>query len=132
MKCTNFFIIFKISVGAHNEFGKLGEEMASKYLVNDGYHIQHRNYRYQKAEIDIVAQKGNVLAVVEVKSRSSNQLQEIAETVNQKKMGLLISAADHYVTEKGLDVEVRFDIITILRKGRDFQVTHLENAFHHF
>ena len=119
-------------MGAHNEFGKLGEEMATEYLINKGYGIQYRNYRYQKAEIDIIARKGTILAVVEVKSRSSDHLQEIAETVNKKKMGLLVSAADHYVTEKGLDVDVRFDIITILKVGQDFEINHLEDAFYHF
>lgn len=119
-------------MGAHNEFGKLGEEMATKYLMGKGYDIRSRNYRFQKAEIDIVAQKGNILAVVEVKSRSSNELQEISETINQKKKGLLVSAADHYVTEKDLDVDVRFDIITILKTGQDFEITHVEDAFYHF
>lgn len=119
-------------MGTHNEFGKLGEEMAAKYLMNNGYRIQCRNYRYQKAEIDIVAQKGSLLAIVEVKSRSSDHLQQIAETVNQKKMGLLVSAADQYVTEKGLDVDVRFDIITILKKGSNFEINHLKDAFYHF
>ncbi len=119
-------------MGVHNEFGKFGEEMAAKYLINNGYRIRYRNYRYQKAEIDIIAQKGPILAVVEVKSRSSDYLQEIAETVNQKKMGLLVSAADHYVTEEDLDVNVRFDIITILKSGQDFEINHLEDAFYYF
>ncbi|MEM1257408.1 MAG: YraN family protein [Bacteroidota bacterium] len=119
-------------MGAHNEFGRLGEKMAAKYLSNKGYRIRDINYRYQKAEIDIVAQKDNILAVVEVKSRSSDRLQEIAETVNQKKIGLLVSAADDYVTEKGLEVDVRFDIITILKRGREFEITHLEDAYYHF
>lgn len=119
-------------MGAHNEFGKLGEQMAAEYLIRNGYKIRYRNYRYLKAEIDILAQKEGVLAVVEVKSRSSDELQEIAETVNKKKIGLLVSAADHYVIENDLDVEVRFDIITILKKGKKFQLEHLEDAFFHF
>lgn len=119
-------------MGTHNEFGKLGEKMAADYLQKNGYDIRYRNYRYLKAEIDILAQKGTVLAVVEVKSRSSDELMEIAETVNKKKIGLLVSAADHYVIENDLDVEVRFDIITILKKGKGFQLEHLEDAFFHF
>lgn len=41
-------------------------------------------------------------------------------------------AADHYVVENDLDVEVRFDIITILKKNGKFSIEHLENAFYHF
>lgn len=117
---------------SHNEFGKLGEEMATNHLLKNGYTIRYRNYRYLKAEIDILAQKGSILAVVEVKSRSSDYLQEIAETVNKKKITLLVSAADHYVVENDLDVEVRFDIITILKKGKGFELEHIEDAFHYF
>ena len=119
-------------MGAHNEFGKLGEQMAAEYLTKNGYKIRYRNYRYLKAEIDILAQKKDVLAVVEVKSRSSDELQEIAETVNKKKIGLMVSAADYYVNEHDLNVEVRFDIITILKKGKNFQLEHLEDAFFYF
>jgi len=119
-------------MGEHNEFGKLGEQLASDFLVQKGYALLYKNYRYLKAEIDIIAQRENTLAIVEVKSRSSDYLEEIAETVNKKKIGLLVSAADHYVIENDLDVEVRFDIITILKKGKGFQIEHLEDAFFHF
>jgi len=119
-------------MGKHNEFGKLGEQKAVDFLVENGYEIKYKNYRYLKAEIDIIAQKKNVLAIVEVKSRSSDFLENIAETVNKKKINLLVLATDYYVTENDLDVDVRFDIITILKKGKQFQLEHLKNAFYHF
>ena len=119
-------------MGKHNEFGKLGEQKAVDFLLKNGYEIKYKNYRYLKAEIDIIAKKENILAIVEVKSRSSDFLENIAETVNQKKIKLLVSAADYYVTENYLDVDVRFDIITILKKGKQFQLEHLEDAFYHF
>lgn len=119
-------------MGKHNEFGRLGEQLATDFLKEKGYQIKSRNYRYLKAEIDIIAQTGNVLAIVEVKSRSSTELQEIAETVNQKKIQLLVAAADQYVVENNLDMEVRFDIVTILKRGEAFEMNHLEDAFYHF
>lgn len=119
-------------MGKHNEFGKLGEQKAVDFLIKNGYKIKFKNYRYLKAEIDIIAQKENILAIVEVKSRSSDFIENIAETVNQKKIRLLVSAADNYVTENDLDVDVRFDIITILKKGKQFQLEHLEDAFYYF
>ena len=119
-------------MGEHNTFGELGEKLAVEFLLKKGYVIQRRNYRYVKAEIDIIAQKGNTLAIIEVKSRSSELWGDVAETVSKKKITLLVTAADHYVTTNDLDVEVRFDIITILKKGKDFHITHLEDAFYHF
>ena len=119
-------------MGKHNEFGKLGEQKAVDFLVKNGYTIKHKNFRYLKAEIDIIAQKDDVLAIVEVKSRSSDFLENIAETVTQKKINLLVSAADYYVTSNDLDLDVRFDIITVLKKGKSLVVEHLENAFYHF
>ncbi|MFS4466608.1 YraN family protein [Maribacter sp. 2210JD10-5] len=119
-------------MGRHNEFGKEGEQIAVDFLIKNGYSISYRNYRYLKAEIDIIAQKDDVLAIVEVRSRSSNFLENIADTVTPKKIKLMVMAADHYVTEANIDVEVRFDIITILKNKSRFELEHLENAFYHF
>jgi len=119
-------------MGSHNEFGQLGEQKAADFLVAEGYHIRYRNYRYLKAEVDIIAQKEDILAIVEVRSRSSEFHQSIAETLGKKKIWLLVSAAYHYVVDNDLDVEVRFDIITILKKGNRFILEHIPDAFHHF
>lgn len=119
-------------MGKHNEFGKEGERLAVDFLKKEGYLIRHVNYRYLKAEIDIIAQKENTLAIVEVRSRTSDFLQNIAETVTQKKINLLVMAANHYVIENDLDVEVRFDIITILKNTSKFELEHLKSAFYHF
>lgn len=119
-------------MGEHNDFGKEGEKVALEHLRKNGYAIKHRNYRYLKAEIDIIAQKGAVLAIVEVKSRSSYFLEHIADSVNAKKIKLMVMAADHYVVKHDLDVEVRFDIITVLKQGNNYTLEHLENAFYHF
>lgn len=119
-------------MGKHNEFGKEGEQLAVDYLIKQGYRIKYRNYRYLKAEIDIIAQKGGILAIVEVRSRSSDFIENIADTVTLKKIKLLVMAADHYVTENNVDVDVRFDIITLLKNKRRFELEHLEGAFYHF
>ena len=116
----------------HNEFGKEGEQWAVDFLLEKGYEIKYRNYRYLKAEIDIIAQKDDTLAVVEVRARSNDQIIPIAETVTPKKIKLLVMAADHYVMENDIDVEIRFDIITILKNKSIFKIDHLESAFYHF
>ncbi|NJB71765.1 putative endonuclease [Saonia flava] len=119
-------------MGKNNEFGKKGEQLAVDFLLKEGYSIKYRNYRYLKAEIDIIAQKEEILAVVEVKSRSTDFHENIAETVTPKKIQLMVLGADHYVTDNDLDVEVRFDIVTILKKNGKFELEHLKNAFYHF
>lgn len=119
-------------MGKHNEFGKEGERIAVDFLTKKGYVIKHRNYRYLKAEIDIIAQKDAILAIVEVRSRSTDFVENIAETITKKKIALLVMGADHYVTEQDLDVEVRFDVITILKNNKVFKIDHLESAFYHF
>jgi putative endonuclease len=119
-------------MGKHNEFGKEGEQIATNFLLKKGYIISYRNYRYLKAEIDIIARKGDTLAIVEVRSRRSDYLENIAETITQKKIKLLVMAADYYILNSDLNVDVRFDIITILKNKQRFEIEHLENAFYHF
>ncbi len=116
----------------HNDFGKLGEQYAVNYLLKNGYKICYRNYRYLKAEVDIIAQKGAVLIIVEVKARSTNYIDDVADLISQKKIKLLVLAADHYVTSNDLDVTIRFDIITIMKKKSGFELSHMEDAFYHF
>ncbi|MBO0323797.1 YraN family protein [Muricauda sp. CAU 1633] len=119
-------------MGKHNEFGKQGEALAVAFLLNRGYEICAQNYRYLKAEIDIIARQGETVAIVEVKSRKMGFLEDISTTINAKKRKLLVLAADHYVLEMDLDVEVRFDVITVIQKGTDFEIDHLEDAFYFF
>lgn len=119
-------------MGKHNEFGKEGEDLAVAYLIEKGYTINYRNYRFLKTEIDIIAQKDDILAIVEVRARSNDQIISIADTVTKKKIKLLVSGADNYVTERNLNIEVRFDIITILKNSKILKIEHLEGAFYHF
>ncbi|MFB1040874.1 MAG: YraN family protein [Polaribacter sp.] len=116
----------------HNELGKKGEKLAIDFLIKNGYQILEKNYRYLKAEVDIIAQKENILAVVEVKTRSTDYFGDPQDFVNPKKIKLLLSAIDYYVIEKDLDVEVRFDIIAIIHKNNNTKIEHLEDAFLHF
>ena len=116
----------------HNDLGKLGEELAVAFLKKDGYTILETNWTFQKAEIDIIAQKGNCLAVVEVKTRSSIDFGLPQDFVNPKKIQLLVKAINEYVLSNDLDVEVRFDIIALHKNGNGFKIEHLEDAFYYF
>lgn len=116
----------------HNDLGKLGEELAADFLIKEGYTILNRNWTFEKAEIDIIAQKAEILAVVEVKTRSSLDFGLPQDFVKPKKIKLLVKAVDAYVITNDLDVEVRFDIIAINKKGQDFVIEHITDAFYHF
>ena len=116
----------------HNELGKLGEELAVEFLRKEGYEILETNWTFQKAEIDIIAQKENTLAVVEVKTRSSLEFGLPQDFVKPKKIQLLVKAINEYVVSKNLDVEVRFDIIAVHKENKSFAIEHLKDAFYHF
>lgn len=113
----------------HNELGKLGEEMAVDFLLKNGYSIIQRNYRYLKAEVDVIAQKENTLVAVEVKTRSSDYFENPQDAVNPKKIKLMVSAMDNYVVENDIDVEVQFDIIAIIKQQNTYKIEHIEDAF---
>jgi len=119
-------------MGKHNEFGKEGEQIAVDFLIKNGYKIRCMNYRYLKSEIDIIAQKGDVLSIVEVRARSNDRIISIADTITPKKIKLLVAGAHQYITENNLALEARFDVITILKNKKIFKIDHLESAFYHF
>jgi len=116
----------------HNELGKKGEQLAVDYLLKKGYDIIERNYRFDKAEVDIIARKKEILAIIEVKTRSSIDFGNPQDFVKPKQIQRLVKAVDEYVTVNGLDVEVRFDIIAIVKNGKSYDIEHLEDAFYHF
>ncbi len=116
----------------HNELGKFGEELAVSFLEKNGYSILETNWVFQRAEIDILAQKGDILAVIEVKTRSNLDFGLPQDFVNSKKIKLLVKAVNAYVILKNLDVNVRFDIIAIHKETENFNIEYLENAFYHF
>lgn len=116
----------------HNELGKKGEQLAVDFLLENGYEIIERNYRFDKAEVDIIAQKEDTLAIVEVKTRSTVDFGNPQDFVKPKQIQRLVKAVDQYVNVNDLDVEVRFDIIALVKENKGFKIEHLENAFYHF
>lgn len=116
----------------HNELGALGEELAVEFLEKNGYEILETNWTFQKAEVDIIAKKDSVLAVIEVKTRSSIDFGLPQDFVKPKKIQLLVKAINEYVISNDLDLEVRFDIIAIQKENKGFIIEHIEDAFYYF
>ena len=119
-------------MASHNDLGKIGEQLATDYLINKGYDIIERNFIYNKAEIDIIAKKEDTLVVVEVKTRNSDYFGDPQEFVTKNKIKLLVKAANEYVISSDLDIEVRFDIIAVLKNNSEEKIEHYKNAFYHF
>lgn len=116
----------------HYKFGKKGEHLAAEYLALKEYEILQKNYRYQKAEIDIIAKRGNLIIAVEVKTRSTQEFGDPQEFVKPKQIKQLVKAMNHFVEEQELDVEVRFDIIAIVKNKAGTRIEHIQDAFLYF
>lgn len=116
----------------HNELGKKGEQLAVDFLLKNKYTIVERNYRFDKAEVDIIAKQKDTLAIIEVKTRSTLDFGNPQDFVKPKQIQRLVKAVDEYIIVNDLDVDVRFDIIAIVKTGTSYKIEHLENAFYHF
>lgn len=118
-------------MATHNEKGKEGEQLAANYLQAAGYVIRHRNWRCGHKELDIVAEKDGILAVVEVKTRKDTDYGTPEEAVTNGKIRRIVSSADAYVRKYAIDLPVRFDLITIITgTGNRPELTHIPNAFY--
>ena len=114
----------------HNLLGNKGEMLASRFLLDKGYAVHHHNWRSGHKEIDIIAQERNVLVFVEVKSRASEAFGNAHDAVDEKKIKLLISAAQAYLQKYKIDLKFRFDIITVIGECEPYRIEHIEEAFH--
>lgn len=118
----------------HNDIGKQGEDIAASFLETKGFHILDRNYRFEKAEIDMVALQLEPaeLVFVEVKTRSTTYDPTHPEdAVTTEKQRLIFKAADAYLYEKQMwTVPIRFDIIAVHLAVPDHpMIHHIEDAF---
>lgn len=118
----------------HNLFGIEAEKQAADYLEKKGYEIIERNWTFLKAEIDIIARdpEKDELVIVEVKARKKDPLVLPELAVNKKKRKMLITAADEYIVSNEIDLDCRFDIISIEKSKDEWFIDHIENAFFSF
>lgn len=109
--------------------GRAGEDEAVVFLKKLGFKIKARNWHFQKAEIDIVAENEDWVAIVEVKTRSGDAFGNPEEFVTRTQQRHLIRAANAYIDAHPTDKDVRFDIIAILLEPK-FQLEHIPEAFY--
>lgn len=113
----------------HNMLGKNGELAAVDFLKAAGLEILETNWRFKHLEIDIIAKEKNTLVIIEVKTRSFGALQQPADSINKQKIKWLVEATDAYIRLKGIDMEVRFDVISIIQTKSGIKLEHIPDAF---
>ena len=118
-------------MATHNDLGRWGERMAEEYLTRKGYSICHRNWKMGHRDIDLTALSpdGDVMVMVEVKTRRSTDYEQPEQAVDWRKMRNLATAANAYIHRYQIDCDVRFDIITVVGDGQTAQIQHIEDAF---
>lgn len=114
-----------------HELGKLGEAFALHFLKEQGFAILEQNWRFKKDEVDLIAQHADYLVVVEVKTRSSAYFGEPFLAVTKKKQQFLIRAANAYIEQHHVDLECRFDIVSIvISADKKPEIEHIKDAFY--
>ncbi len=114
------------------EFGVTGEQMAARYLEDQGYVILDRNYRKGHKEVDIIALDHGELVVIEVKTRTNEDLFAAEQAVDHRKRQNIIRVANNYMRRYHRTEPLRFDIIAIVGSGATAEIRHTKNAFNVF
>lgn len=110
--------------------GAKGERLAAKYLRRQGYRLLERNFRSPGGEIDIIAQDGDGLVFVEVKTRRGRREEFIKASVNRNKMRRLVRTSLYYLKGAKINYQTaRYDVVFIKTADRPPAVEHIKNAF---
>jgi putative endonuclease len=109
--------------------GSGGEAAVAAWLADQGFKILAQNYLVRSGEVDVIAQKGDVIAFVEVKTRNT-QYFSLSQLITKSKQQKIGRAARHFALENKLFSHVlRFDIATVLHSNGAFSIEYIENAF---
>lgn len=114
----------------HSLLGKKGEMLAARYLLDKGYAIHEYNWRSGHKEIDLIARQRDVLVFVEVKSRATEDFGDAVDAVTPAKIERLIAAAEAYVQQNNIELQFRFDVVTVVGDGDTHAIEHIEDAFY--
>lgn len=110
------------------EFGLFAEEMVAEAYIKNGYTILERRWKVGKTEIDLIAQKDNIVVIIEVKARSGKG-EDALSTVTSDKRKRMVKAADVYLKRLAGQYDYRFDIATVTGNKSSFNMDIFEDAF---
>ena len=114
----------------HLDLGRYGEQLAKELLLGKGYQILEQNWRYGRAEVDLIVALDGKIVFVEVKTRRSTDHGTPEDFVNWKKEKQLEFASSEYIARRNHQGEIRFDIIAIVFENKElYEINHIEDAF---
>ncbi len=113
-----------------HDLGHKGEDIAAEHLRNAGFRILSRNWKWGRHEIDIIAENKDFIVFSEVKTRTDDYQMHPVTAVTKEKQKSIILAAEGYIRKFNIDKESRFDVITIVKKGENMEIDHIEDAFY--
>lgn len=112
-----------------HEIGKLGEDLATDFLIKQNYKIVERNFECKQGEIDIVAIDKNEVVFVEVKTRTGKTYGAPVDAVDENKKKHLIKSIKYYIYKKNLEnAFIRIDIIEVYIKENGNFINHIKKA----
>ena len=111
------------------ELGIFGENLAVSHLISKGYTILDRNWKFRKQEIDIVASYNGQLVIIEVKARQTAEIGEPWMAVTKAKQRIIVQVAHQYIQLKNIDLDSRFDVVSIVHNTFRTKIEHIEDAF---
>ena len=112
------------------ELGQFGENIAARFLIENGFHILERNFRFKKGEIDIIAEVNDFLVVIEVKTRQTAEIGEPWRAVTRAKQRQIIQVANNYIQSSQIIKNARFDIVSIVTNSYRTSIEHITDAFY--
>ena len=98
-------------------------------LQRDNYNILHTNWKYKKAEVDIIAEKDDFLIFIEVKTRGNTKYGKPSDEIDKQKIALYKDAVEGYLEQYPCELEIRFDVISIIIGKDETEIEHISNAF---
>jgi putative endonuclease len=129
-EATNKRSGYDVEILSSKAKGDAGESMAVDFLQNEGLRILQRNYRFDRGEIDIVAEDRDELVFVEVKSRRTRSHGSPEESLTPSKEAFLKRTAEGYLLEHHIDRRpCRFDVIAVEWVSGQPEIRHLKNVF---
>ena len=112
------------------DVGKKGEELTMLWLLENGYDLQHSNWRNGRYELDVVAIKDDTIHFVEVKTRSINYVTSPQDAITKRKFNALRRAASAYIMLYNIDLEPQFDLMTVLHDNGQYVLNYIPNAMY--
>lgn len=113
----------------HNQLGKEGEKQAVEFLIKQGFSVRETNWRLDKLEIDIIAQKDMVLHIVEVKTRSDDEYFDPMRAINSAKKRHMVASANAYINFYQLQCEIQYDVIILIGSEGNFKLEYYPDLF---